>query len=286
MRKQVLLKRSTFAVLMVAMFAVLIVQPTLSATAEITGFSITPSKAAYYIGETPTVTVKFTYKNVANNTALKIEIYNSSNDLVFTISGITLIGDASLLNGTYEQQHNLASNFTEKTGSETYTAKLIDVSTGYKLGETSFTINVETESILLVVSWLDASQDRVIEVNEYVTFSVFTQWSFVNESKSATLYAKYGGNEYTIDTVSITAGSGQESDTWQTAFSSEGTHVITFELRDSDGDILAKTTVTITVGQQEEAETTIWDIINANLPYIAIACLLVIIIILVVKERK
>jgi len=253
------------------------------ASAEISGFSVTPDKAGYYVGEVPSLIVKFDYENVANNTQLKIEIYNSTNDLVYTISGITLTGSASLLNGTYEQTHTLTSDFTKETGSEQYTAKLIDVSTGFKLAEAKFTINVQTESIMLLVSWIDASQDRKVDENEQVTFSVFVQWSFVNESKSANLYVKIdGGNELTVDTVSITQGSGQAQAQWQTGFT-KGSHTVTFELRDAENKLLATASVTIKVGVTEGASTL--DLIKENFMYIAFTALLVLLIVIVVKKK-
>ena len=282
MNKQVLANRLllTFLVILVA---TTMIPLSYGASAEISGFSVTPDKAGYYVGEVPSLIVKFDYENVANNTQLKIEIYNSTNDLVYTISGITLTGSASLLNGTYEQTHTLTSDFTKETGSEQYTAKLIDVSTGFKLAEAKFTINVQTESIMLLVSWIDASQDRKVDENEQVTFSVFVQWSFVNESKSANLYVKIdGGNELTVDTVSITQGSGQAQAQWQTGFT-KGSHTVTFELRDAENKLLATASVTIKVGVTEGASTL--DLIKENFMYIAFTALLVLLIVIVVKKK-
>jgi len=247
-------------------------------SAEINNFSVTPDKAGYYIGETPNLIVKFDYKNVASGTQLKIEIYNSTSDLVYTISGITVTG-----NGTYEQTHALTSGFTKETGSEQYTAKLIDVSTGFKLAEAKFTINVQTENIMLLVSWIDASQDRKIDENEQVTFSVFIQWAFVNETKSATLYVKVDGrNELTIDTVSITQGSGQQSEQWQTSFT-KGSHTVTFELRDAQNNLLATASVTIKVGVTEGASTL--DLIKENFMYITFTLVLIVVIVIAVKKK-
>ena len=253
------------------------------ASAEITNFSVTPDKAGYYIGETPSAVVEFDYENVANNTQLKVEIYNSTNDLVYTITGIVITGDASLLNGTYEQIHVLTSDFTKEAGSKTYTAKLIDVSTGFKLAEAQFTINVQKESIMLLVSWIDASQDRKVDENEQVSFSIFAQWAFVNESKSATLYVKIdGGNELTINTVTITQGSGQDTSQWQTSFS-KGSHTVTFELRDAKDELLASASVSIKVGIEEGKASTV-DLIKENFMYIAFTLVIILVIVIVVKK--
>jgi len=281
MNTKVLASRFLLAALIICL-TISLLPTSLAATAEVSGFSITPTQAAYYIGETPTILIKFNYENIANNTQLQVLIYNSSDDLMYTIS-ITLTGDASLLNGTYEQQHNLASNFTEEAGSKTYKAKLVDTSTGYKLGETSFKINVETENIMLLVSWIDSDQNRQIDVNEQITFSIFIQWSFVNQSKSATLYVVSSGSEITITTVSITAGSGQETASWQTTFSSKGNYVVTFKLKDANGDVLATASVTISVGQQE-TQTSIWSMFK--LEHFVIGALLIIIIALFVREKR
>ena len=283
MQKQVLANRLllTFLVILVA---TTMIPLGVCAGAEISNFSVTPSKSAYYIGETPQLLVKFDYHGFANNTALKIEIYNSTNDLVATITGITIVSSeaTSNLNGTYENTFSVSLD-TSKKGSETYTAKLLDASTNYKLAETTFTINVETESIMLLVSWIDASQDRKVDENEQVTFSVFVQWSFVNESKSATLYVKVdGGNELTVDTVSITQGSGQQSKQWQTSFT-KGSHTVTFELRDAQNNLLATASVTIKVGVTEGASTL--DLIKENFMYIAFTALLVLLIVIVVKKK-
>jgi len=255
-----------------------------AATPEITSFSVVPNKAGYYIGETPQVLVKFTYKGFNNNTALKIEIYNSTGDLCYTITGITVVSSEATtnLNGTYKETHSLASNFTEEKGSETYTAKLIDVSSGYKLAETTFTINVQVESIMISVAWLDANQDREIEPNEQVTFSIFVQWVFVNESKSATLYAKHGGNEYVVTSLTISVGSGQNSSQYTAAFT-KGEHTVTFELRDSENTVLASQSVTLKVGVEEAG---LVNLVEQNLPWVALLLLLVVVIVVVVKRKK
>ena len=282
--------RSLLSILIVLMmFSVMVLPQGICASAEVKNFSVTPTKSAYYIGETPQILVKFDYYGFANNTSLKIEIYNSSNDLVLTITSITILSDtyASNLNGTYEATHSLTSDFAKEQGSKTYSAKLIDVATGYKLAEATFTINVQTESIMILVSWLDASQDRKIEPQEQVTFSVFIQWSFVNESKTVTLYVKVdSSSEIVVTTVNITLGSGQASTQWATSFAVKGTHTVRFELRDVNNELLASQSLQVTVGEIEEEKQSIWDIVNANLQYIVIAVLLVIVILLVVKEKR
>ena len=283
MQKQVLASRLLLGFIVV-LVATTMLPLGICTSAEVTNFKVTPTKSAYYVGEQPQLIISFDYKGFSNNTALKVEIYNSSNKLVATITGITVTSSeaTSNLNGTYQQTFTVDLD-TSKKGSYKYTAKLIDVSSGYKLAESEFSINVETESIMLLVSWIDASQDRVVDENEQVTFSIFVQWAFVNETKSATLYVKIdGGNELTINTVTISQGSGQQSEQWQTSFA-KGSHTVTFELRDAENKLLATASITIKVGVTEGASTL--DLIKENFMYIAFTALLVLLIVIVVKKK-
>jgi len=257
-----------------------LVAPASATQMQVTSFSVTPTKAAYYVGEPVTLNIKFHYKDfIAPMYNMTIYFYNSSDELVATLTNV-IFNASETGEGDFEGQYTVNLP-TEKKGSYTYTAKLALQEVIF--AQTQFTINVESENIQLIVSWIDASQDRKVDVNEPVTFSIFVQWSFVNESKTATLNAKIGDNEVPVTSVDLTAGSGQASASYQTAFSSVGTHTITFELRDSKGNVLAKTSVTVTVGEVQHS-TSFWSMFK--LEHLVIGALLVIIIILFIKERR
>ncbi|RLC85169.1 MAG: hypothetical protein DRJ03_12435 [Chloroflexi bacterium] len=279
MNKQALLKSSCLALAFLIVLG--LVAPASATQMQVTSFSVTPTKAAYYVGEPVTLNIKFHYVDFTAPTYnMTIYFYNSSDELVATLTNV-IFNASETGEGDFEGQYTVNLP-TEKKGSYTYTAKLALQEIIF--AQTKFTINVESESIQLIVSWIDASQDRKVDVNEPVTFSIFIQWSFVNESKTATLHAKIGDNEVPVTSVDLTAGSGQASASYQTAFSSEGEHVISFELRDSEGNVLAKTSVTVTVGEEEQQSTSFWSIFK--LEHLVIGALLVIIIVLFVKERR
>jgi len=264
--------------LVIAIF-IMLVPPAMGATAEIKNFSVTPDKPAYYIGEIPNIKVEFEYENLGANTNLTLQIYNSTSDLVKAIDLGSFSG-----NGTYSQSHTLDATFTEESGSFSYTAKLLDKDTNYKLAEASFTINVQVESFMLSVAWIDASQDRKVDINEQVTFSIFIQWSFANESRTLSLIVIVSGNEFTITTVNVTVGSGQDEATWSTSFGTSGLHLVVFELRNAESQVLASTSVNIQVGEVTTQQAGFWQIVNQWLPYIALVLMLVAVIVLVIKK--
>ena len=263
--------------ILIALLAPVLLANVHAANPEISNFSVTPNKSAYYIGESVSILVKFNYENFASTTPMKIEIYNSSNDLVETITGISISG-----NGTYSQTHNLNNIQTDEVGSKTYTAKLLDNSTGYVLATASFTITVSERQILLTVAWQDASSDRKIDVAEDVTFTVYVTWSFVNETISASLYVIVdSGSELLLSSVSLTQGSGSTNKQYQTSFASEGKHTVKFELRDANDTVLASKTVSVQVGQPKAS---ILDVI-ANYSVVIFAAIALILVVLYIFKR-
>ncbi len=263
--------------ILIALLAPVLLANVHAANPEITGFSITPDKSAYYIGQTVQALIKFDYKNFATSTPLKVEIYNSSNKLIQTITGISVSG-----NGTYSQTHTLSAISTSKTGTFSFTGKLIDNSTGYVLATAAFSIIVSERQILLTVAWQDASSDRKIDVAEDVTFTVYITWSFVNQTISASLYVIVdSGTELLLSSVSLTQGSGSTSKQYQTSFASEGKHTVKFELRDANDTVLASKTVSVTVG---EPKASILDVI-ANHSVVIFAAIALILVVLYIFKR-
>jgi len=247
-----------------------------------------PTEAGYYIGADVDIAFELQMKYLAQNYTLDIELWNSTDKLTTLDDDKVLPGAGNGGNYTYETTYQNVADLTDEVGTHSYTIKVIDTSSGLLVASKSFSVLVAEESISLSVSWSDASQDRQIDVAESVTFTVYTTWTFVNESKSCSLYVTSGGQETLVDSVSITAGSGSATDTWSTSWASAGTQTVTFTLKDADGETLKTVQATVQVGQTEESASSgaSWtDLIMDNI-YVVLVIVAVIAIVVVYYMRK
>ena len=255
-------------------------------------FTITkaqPTEAGYYIGADVDIAFELQMKYLTQNYTLDIELWNSTDKLTTLDDDRVLPGAGNPGNYTYETTYQNVADLTDEVGTHTYTIKVIDTTSGLLVAQKTFSVLVAEESISLSVSWSDASQDRQIDVAESVTFTVYTTWTFVNESKSCSLYVTSGGQETLVDAVSITAGSGSATDTWSTSWASAGTQTVTFTLKDADGETLKTVSATVQVGQTAEVSTgggASWaDLIMQNI-YVVLVIIAVVAIVVVYYMRR
>jgi len=254
-------------------------------------FTITkaqPTEAGYYIGADVDIAFELQMKYLAQNYTLDIELWNSTDKLTTLDDNKVLPGAGNGGNYTYETTYQNVADLTKEKGTHTYTIKVIDTNSGLLVAKKDLSILVAEESISLSVSWSDASQDRQIDVAESVTFTVYTTWTFVNESKSCSLYVTSGGQETLVDSVSITAGSGSATDTWSTSWAQAGTQTVTFTLKDADGETVKTVSATVNVGQTEESASSgaSWtDLIMQNI-YVVLVIIAVVAIVVVYYMRK
>ena len=235
-------------------------------------------KAAYYIGESVTLYVVLAWENLGQNYTLDIDLYETVNDTkVQDLGTLTVPGTTYEATDETELTFDSLTGLTAEPGSTEYEIRVVDTGSGLLVASAKLTITVAEESITLSVAWEDANDDRVIEPNEQVTFTVFITWAFVNASRSYNLFVDDAG-EHLIDAVSITAGGGTAQRTWVTAWPSAGARTLRFMLKDARGDVVAERSLSLTVGQAAQpaqpSKASILDLIKANiyLIIIVLAC--------------
>jgi len=232
--------------LLAAIMLVLALAPCLAVLGATPTFTVTATldKPAYYIGETPSLSVDIEWSDLSQNYTMKLVVLNSSGGEVATLDTSIEIPGAVTAEGSTTKTYSLtASTFTAEVGEETYELRLIDTGSGLSVASASFTVRVKSEEIRLSVAWDDASGDRLIEPHESVEFEIFITWAFVNASKTLALYR----DSELIDNVAVSAGSGSTQKTYVTTFDSTGVYSLTFKLEDSTGKIIAQKAVAVEV---------------------------------------
>ncbi|MCS7096845.1 MAG: hypothetical protein RMK50_07300 [Nitrososphaerota archaeon] len=148
---------------------------------------------------------------------------------------------------------------------------------------------MQDRSIAISVAWADASNDRQIDPQETVTFTVYVSWAFFNQTENMILKVTDQGFEKILDAVQLTAGSGSVSVQYVTGFETPGMKTLVFRLEDSEGRLAAGKTVTVTVGGtgQPTVETSSWleNINVAVQKYAGIMLLLVVITLILVAWK-
>ncbi|RLI27081.1 hypothetical protein DRO58_04850 [Candidatus Bathyarchaeota archaeon] len=238
-----------YRTLLAALVLILAIAPCLAVMAATPTFSVsaTLDKPAYYVGETPSLTVELSWSDLSQDYTMKYVVCNSTGDEVATLDASVSVTGSTDPEGSATETYSLAASiFTSEVGEETYELRVIDTASGLTVASASFTVRVKSEEIRLSVAWEDASGDRLIEPLETVEFKVFITWAFVNASKTLALYA----DSQLVDNVAVSAGSGSAQKTWLTTFDSEGTHSVTFRLEDSAGKVVAQKAVAVTVGRK------------------------------------
>jgi hypothetical protein len=228
---------------------------TIAATPTFTA-EATVDKPAYYIGESVSIDFTLEWQFLTQNYTVDIELWNETAKIATLESG-KLIDGAINANGTYTTTYT-RTDLTGEPGTTEYTVKVIDTGSLLTVAQDTFQIVVQERSIYMSISWDDSSGDRKIDEAESVTFTAYITWTFANASETLSLKVKDQGVEKLIDTLSITAGSGSAQKTYITSFESAGTYVLTFWLEDADGEQVISKSISVTVGQPEQARQVSW----------------------------
>lgn len=239
-----MLRLSKCAVAAVVLLAVLsaVFMPAAFAAAATFTMDVTPAKTAYYLGETAQLNVKLQWQDVTPNVTLGFQLWNSS-------SQIATLGTYKVTSANGSQTLQFTSNaITAKRGTATYVVKAVEQASGICVAQDSFSITVQDASITINIAWTDASMDRQVDVSETVTYTIYVNWAFVNETKTYTLKVEDQGVEKVVDTVQVSVGSGSAQKTYVTAYDSAGAKTFRAWLEDENGKVVASKTVTVTVG--------------------------------------
>ena len=236
----------------------------------------TTDKAAYYKGEPVVVSVNFGWQLLTQNHTVELALYGTNGTKLRSLANVSVTTE----NGTYTNTFQLTGD-TQNEGTTTYVVKATEGD--IILAEDNIEIQVEVPAYRLTVAWSDESDDRKVDPNELVTFTLFIDWTFLNASKNATLYVSVDGKESIIDNIQLSAGSGSSQKTYQTSFE-KGEHTIIFSLRDSEDKILVSKSLSFSVGQESRASFT--DILGDNIEYIIGAIVFIVLIIAIVYIVK
>lgn len=273
-----LLRTKFFRFLSLAIVLVLVlgvVAPRVNAAGTFS-LNATTNKAAYYKGEQVVLAVNFDWQLLTQNHTVELALYAENGTKLESLANVSITTE----NGTYQNSFQLVG-YTEKEGSSTYIVRATEGD--LILAEDNVAIQVEVATYRLTVAWSDESDDRKVDPNELVTFTIFIDWTFLNASANATLYVSIDGKESIIDNVLMTAGSGSLQKTYQTSFE-QGEHTVVFSLKDSEGKVLAQKAISFNVGNVEQAS--VIDVIRANVEYVIGALVMVVLLLAVVLIVK
>ena len=273
-----LLRTKFFRILSLATVLVLVLGAAAPRVNAAGTFSLnaTTNKAAYYKGEQVILAVNFGWQLLTQNHTVELALYAENGTKLESLANVSITTE----NGTYQNSFQLVG-YTDKEGSTTYIVRATE--SDLVLAEDNIAIQVEVAAYRLTVAWSDESDDRKVDPNELVTFTIFIDWTFLNASENATLYVSIDGKESIIGNVLMTAGSGSLQENYQTSFE-KGEHTIVFLLKNSESNVLTQKALSFTVGNVEQASIT--DLIKTNAEYIIGALVMVILLIAVVLLVK
>jgi len=224
--------------------------------------AVSPAKSGYAVDESVTVNAKIKWEDLTANKTLSIQLWNSTDNLETLESYVTPVQDNSTgtptvtADGSYSPSYTPTVDLTEEEGTSTYYLKVVGTD-GLTIDSEPFVILVAGDSITLSITWEDQNNDRIVEVNEGVVFTTYINWDFIETTEAHSLYVDWGtGTEELLSTVSITAGSGSDTDVNTQGFNSAGVKAVIFKLKDSTGTVVKTLTVNVNVGAAATTTTT------------------------------
>ena len=240
-----------------------------------------PDKAAYHIGATPQLSVTLDYKDSGNLTIM-LKVAETGQVL---ISGLSISGTGQYVNTfalSLDQDGDGVNDYTNSTGTRTYTLKAIDEGSLITIASCQFTITVQEESVVINVAWEDADGDRLIELDEPVTLHIQVVWAFLKADKSVSLYV----DDVLVTTFTLTSETGQVTYDHMVSFSSIGIKYVTIKLVDAEGNIVASKTVMLRVQEEPMAQAPgITAFISQNMLTIVLLLIIVVLLIVIAARR-
>jgi len=230
--------------------------------------AVSPAKSGYAVDEAVIVNAKIKWEDLTANKTLSIQLWNATDSLETLESYVVPVQDNSTgtptdytttdkgPDGAYSPSYTPSVDLTEEVGTSTYYLKVIGTD-GLTIDSEPFVILVADDSVTLSITWEDQNNDRVVEVNEGVVFTAYVNWDFIETTEAHSLYVDWGtGTEELLSTVSITAGSGSDTDVNTQGFNTAGTKAVIFMLKDSTGTVVKTLTVNVNVGAAAATTTT------------------------------
>jgi len=241
--------------------------------------AVSPDASGYAVDETVKINVKYKWEGLSANQTVNIQLWNAT-DMMEDLGNYTANG-AAAASGTQTVQYTPTSSLTEEVGTKTYSLKML--SGGITVDSASFTVIVAKGQITMSVTWQDQNNDRIVDVNELITFTAYVNWAFVETTEAHSLYVNYGEGEKLLSTISITAGSGSQTVTDSNGYNTAGAKTATFTLKDATGTTVATRTASLNVGATTPTPdattqtTSIVGMVTANWQYLAIAAAVIVV---------
>jgi hypothetical protein len=208
-----------------------------------------PDKVGYAVDEAVTINAKHKWSGLEENVTVQIQLWNSTDKLEdfddFTAPVTDVNETIVAASGSETVQYTPTTELTEETGTETYTLKMF--STGLLISEKDLVVVVSESQVTMSVTWQDQNNDRLIEPNEQVTFTVYVNWAFVETTEAHSLYVNYGEGDTLLASISVTAGSGSQTVLDNHGFTTKGERSVVFTLKDSMGASVKTETISINV---------------------------------------
>ncbi|MFH2111755.1 MAG: hypothetical protein ABIJ47_10915 [Candidatus Bathyarchaeota archaeon] len=234
-----------------------------------------PDKSGYAIDEAVNINVKYKWEGLTANTTVTLQLWNATNlmEALGTYIAIYNVGTTLTPSGTETVQYAPTVELTEDTGTKSYSLKML--SGGIVVDTASIAIVVAAGQVTMSITWQDQNNDRVVDVNELVTFTAYVNWAFVETTEAHSLYVNYGDGEKLLSSISVTSGSGSQTVTDSHGFGSTGAKTVTFTLKDATGTVVKTSAAAISVGAAAPtpaapAQTSIVGLITANWQILAI----------------
>jgi len=250
--------RLSLALIGILLTSVFFAPVAMAADARVYIHAVSPSKSGYAVDEAVTVNAKIKWEDLTANKTIGIALWNSTDALELLESYTIPYNKSGTLtpDGTYQGSWSPSTELTEEVGSFTYYLK-INGTDGLTIDSESFVVLVAEDQITLSSVWQDTNNDRVVDKNEQVTFTIYVNWAFIETTESHSLYVDWGtGTDELLTTVSVTAGSGSSTATANKGFDATGAKTITFKLKDSTGTVVKTSVCSINVGAGAATTTT------------------------------
>ena len=262
-------KKDSILIITLLITSVLFAVPAvMAADARVYVSAVSPAKSGYAVDESVTLNAKNKWEDLTVNRTVGIHLWTSTH-LIEDLENYTIpVQDNSTgtptdytttnkgPDGLYSASYTPTASLTEAVGSKTYYLKILS-SDDLTLDSEGLVILVADDQITMSTVWQDQNNDRVVNENEQVTFTIYTNWAFVENTESHSLYVDYGdGTDVLLATISVTAGSGSQTATASKGFDTTGTKTVTFKLKDSTGALIKSSVASIPVGANTPATTT------------------------------
>ena len=268
-------------VMLLAPIAFGVVPVEAAAAARVYISAASPDKSGYAVDEAVNINVKYKWEGLSANVTVNVQLWNAT-DIMEDLANYTVpynVTGTLTPSGTRNVQYTPTVELTDEVGTKTYSLKIL--SGGIVTDTATITIVVAKSQVTMSITWQDQNNDRIVDVNELVTFTAYVNWAFVETTEAHSLYVNYGDGDTLLSSVTVTAGSGSQTVTDSHGFNAAGAKTATFTLKDATGTTVKTSSAAINVGSGTPAPVTaqssVVELVTANWQILAIGAAVVVV---------